>query len=180
MNTVPQIRNYRGTTDPASKRTCHAKHFVYPVVLPCSHDLLNRQTLDHVNGSRHLEVAGQAWIIVFPIVSQLSALPTVCQHTRQKREMFFLLTGVPLFLLRLNSKVSRNLYHTGNRRDLFWGQVISLSDWLCLSHSAINNHSLPGNSLSRKLFLKKAHLNFKLTYRYFVKYTDKSPFLASS
>lgn len=147
---------------------------------PCLHNLLNRQTLDHVNGSRHLEVAGQAWIIVFPIVSQLSALPTVCYHTQQKREMFFLLTGVPLVLLRLNSKVTRNLYHTGNHGDLFWGQVIRLSNWLCLSHSTINNHSLLGNSLSRKLFLKNAHLNFKLTYRYFVKYRDKSPFLAPS
>lgn len=42
-----------------------------------SHELLNRQTVHPVNSSRHLQIPGQAWI-VFPIISQLSALPTVC------------------------------------------------------------------------------------------------------
>lgn len=45
---------------------------------PCSHELLNRQNLHPVNSSKHLQIPEQAWVKIFPIVSQLSALPTVC------------------------------------------------------------------------------------------------------
>jgi len=54
--------------------------------------------------------------------------------------------------------VTCNLHHTGNYGALFWGDVINLSNWLCVSHSAINIHSFLGASLPSKLFLKKPHL----------------------
>lgn len=58
FNAVSQTGNYRGTTDPASKRTCHAEHFVFPVDLSTLTQTTERTLYTHVKSRRQLQVTG--------------------------------------------------------------------------------------------------------------------------
>lgn len=108
-----------------------------------------RPYIHAITAAANLGWQGRLWIIVSAIISQLPVLLVVPQHySTNGRDVLPL-----LFFLRLNQMATHNGHHTGNYKDLLWGDIISLSNRLCLSHSATDTCSLLEASLTSKLFL---------------------------